>query len=106
MGKYIYRFYKEKDLAENWRDTRNIETEDIKYFKSLKEAKDFIINYLRKEMNYIVDTCNFSKEYREQRHKETEEKLPKTIKFNKDNLWMFSELGSWAVFYYLKRILL
>ena len=106
MGKYIYRFYKERDLAENCRDARNVETEDIKYFKSLKEAKDFIINYLRKEMNYVVDTYNFSKEYKERRHKEIEEKLPKAIKFNKDNLWMFSEFGSWAVFYYLKRILL
>jgi hypothetical protein len=105
MAKYLYRFYSEQNLAETWRDADDIHTEEIAYFTTRKKAKEFVIDFLRKELNYVVDNCGFDEEYRRKQHKETEETLSKLkIKFNENNEWWWTSGGSWAVYYCLKKV--
>lgn len=104
MGKYIYRFYWGANYAITWRDPDDIHIEDIAYFTTIKKAEKFIIDYLRKELNYVVDNIDFfAGDYRLKKHKETEEQLPKKIKLDKNGQWYFTNGGSWARTYILER---
>jgi len=105
MNKYIYKFYSEVNYAETCRDADDIHIKDLGYFTSFKKTKEFIIDYLRKKLNYVIDTYNFSEDFRKQQREETEEILSKLkIKFNENNKWCWTRGGSWATFYYLEKV--
>lgn len=100
----VFKFYSGVNYAENARDKDNIVLEDIAYFSTLEKAENFIIDYLRKNLNWVVDNCNFTEEYKKEYKNKTEEILPKKIILDNKNKWYFYENGSWAKTYCLEKI--